>query len=195
MNEEQEAKHAVAIREHTQRVGEIAINWSHIHVVLAMWYGRLASAGSNMAPAMQEWDEEGSDHRDRKMLAGKLQDKRGLAPNEFDSILWVLEWLNELASIRNAYVHLCIVTRGLPDNPEIAFMDQLHGGQKDPFKRVREKPVEAYEAAMSDVAALREFAHRTFNAVFGGNQFKPAPPRPALSIQKVFADAAPRPFK
>ena len=195
MNDEQQAKHTAAIREHTQRIGEIAINWSYIHVVLAMWYGRLASAGANMAPAMQEWDEGASDYRDRKMLAAKLQEQRGFAPNEFDSMLWVLEWLNELAPIRNAYVHLCIVTRGLPDSPVIDFMDQLHGGQKDPFKRVREKPVEAYEAAMKDVDTLREFAHRTFNAVFVGGQFKPSPPRPQLTIQKVFADAAPRSFK
>lgn len=193
MNSQQEAKRAALIRGHTQRVGEIAIQWSYIHVVLAVWYSHLVG-NPNVAGAMEEWDERKSDHADRKMLAEKLKEKRATAPAEFDSMLWVLEWLNELASIRNGYVHCCVVIRGLPDEPQTAFLDKMHGGTKDPYKQVREKPLESFEAATSDIAALSEFAHRTFNALFAGDQFKPAPPRPELSIQKVFPDAKPKPF-
>ena len=182
--------------EHATRVGEVTLAWVYLHVTLGLWYTRLNSSGSDITHALRDWDVCNSDYHQRNaMLVPSIKASRNKNAAIMDSLLWVCEWANELARIRNGFVHAITVVRGLPDKPQVEFMEQLHlKGADDRFARVKGKLPESFDALMTDLGALSEFIHRSFNVFVLPDKFGPPPERPALAILKLFPDIRPKPL-
>lgn len=183
-------------REHATRVGEVTLAWVHLHMTFAIWFTTLSSPTKDITLALREWDITRSDRDQRNgKLLPWIKVHRNRNPAIMDSIVWVLEWANELAKIRNAFVHSVTVVRGLPENPHVEFMEQLHlQGDDDRFKLVKGKLMESYDALMHDLVALSDFTHRSFNSLTLPKVFGEPPGRPDLAVSKLFPDIKPIPL-
>jgi hypothetical protein len=194
MTEERERmleKIVAAQNEHALKVGQATLAWIHFHIYFRLWFSVLITQDGNLTPALREWDLINADANQRKQkLRPQLEKWRDKAPEAVSAVEWVCDWADQLALIRNAFVHSVVVFGGLPDNVRVQFDEQLHlTDEEDRYRMVKKKPDESFNALMEDLANLQEFLHRTFNALTDPKQWK-YPPRPELATAKLFPDLA-----
>jgi len=181
-----------AQNKHALRVGQATLAWIHFHVYFRLWFSTLTAKGENHAPAMREWDLIPSDSIQRKQkLQPALETLRARSAEAADAVQWAASWADQLAIIRNAFVHSVVFFQRLPNEISVQFDEQLHlSDEEDRFRMVKKMPDASFEALMTDLANLSEFLHRTFNAFVLPDKFGPLPHRPEIATAKLFPDLA-----
>jgi hypothetical protein len=178
--------------EHAMRVGQIAIAWVRFHIYFRMWFSAFTAQGNNHAPAMREWDLIQSDNMQRNQkLRPALTASRHRSPQAIDSILWVCDWADQLAKVRNTFVHVAAFYRRIDQEIQVHFDEQLHlSDSEDRYRSVKKDPAQTYEALIDDLNNLSDFMHLTLNALVLPPKFGPLPPRPDVKIANLYPDLA-----
>jgi hypothetical protein len=179
--EMREKMHA-AQQEHALRVGQVAISWVRFQFYFRMWFSSLTAQGNNHTPAMREWDLMTSDHAQRNQkLRPALAGNRYRSPQAIDAIVWVCDWADQLAKIRNTFVHVVTFLRRADQEIQVQFDEQLHlSDAEDRYRFVKENSDASYEALLADLDSLSQFMHLTFSAFVLPQKFGPLPARPPL---------------
>lgn len=186
------AQMIAAQNKHALRVGQATLAWIHFHVYFRLWFSTLTVKDKNHAPAMREWDLIPSDSLQRKQkLLPALETLRARSAEAADAVQWVARWADQLAIVRNAFVHSVVFFQRLPSEIGIQFDEQLHlSDEEDRFRMVKKMPDASFEALMTDLARLSEFLHRTLIAFVLPDKFGPFPNRPEIATAKLFPDVA-----
>src|SRR5690348_10206108 len=101
-------------RKHATKIGQLTILWNQVHLWMQVLYGWLGAVNDNAKPGVSEWAGVTSDHQRRGMLLQRANERLQNQPGLLAEIVWTVGWMDTLAEMRNAFVHLPVSYKILP---------------------------------------------------------------------------------